>query len=341
MEKIYFYGASFRTKNAIENNKKYMTYEIMGILDSDLHKWGKQMDVYAIIPPHSFIDTNHDKIIIMCSSAIMLKDKLIKLGAKPEKIITNGCEYLFDKEFEERFSLHYRNKNKVLLKDLYLIKESELVVYTAIFGYYDILKDPQFINKNICYVCFTDNPMLTSNVWKIIYVEKKFEDNNRCAKEFKIKPYLFLNDFKYSVWVDANVIIKVDLFKFFINECGASGITFPLHNERNCIYKEAKICLKLNKDKSHLILKQMEKYRNEQYPEENELIMGRLILRKHNEESVKKLMESWWHEIENGSRRDQLSFNYVSWKNNINYDIISDTVFGGIQNTFFEIEEHL
>ena len=27
-------------------------------------------------------------------------------------------------------------------------------------------------------------------------------------------------------------------------------------------------------------------------------------------------MDEWWEEIKNGSHRDQLSFNYVCWKNN-------------------------
>ena len=30
-------------------------------------------------------------------------------------------------------------------------------------------------------------------------------------------------------------------------------------------------------------------------------------------------MEDWWLEIKHNSRRDQLSFNYIAWKNNFNF----------------------
>jgi hypothetical protein len=33
-------------------------------------------------------------------------------------------------------------------------------------------------------------------------------------------------------------------------------------------------------------------------------------------------MEDWWTEIKYGSRRDQLSFNYVAWKNNLKFNYI-------------------
>ena len=31
-------------------------------------------------------------------------------------------------------------------------------------------------------------------------------------------------------------------------------------------------------------------------------------------------MEDWWTEIKYGSKRDQLSFNYVAWKNSLNFN---------------------
>ena len=39
------------------------------------------------------------------------------------------------------------------------------------------------------------------------------------------------------------------------------------------------------------------------------------MLRKHNEEDCVRFMEQWFEELKNGSHRDQLSFNYVAWKN--------------------------
>ena len=33
-------------------------------------------------------------------------------------------------------------------------------------------------------------------------------------------------------------------------------------------------------------------------------------------------MEDWWTEIKYGSRRDQLSFNYIAWKNNFKFNYL-------------------
>ncbi len=41
------------------------------------------------------------------------------------------------------------------------------VVYTAIFGGRDSLTDPDFINPDFTYVCFTDNDECQSGVWEI------------------------------------------------------------------------------------------------------------------------------------------------------------------------------
>ena len=43
-----------------------------------------------------------------------------------------------------------------------------------------------------------------------------------------------------------------------------------------------------------------------------------MLVRKHNEIDVIEISEDWWEEVKSGSRRDQLSFNYVAWKNNFN-----------------------
>jgi len=47
-----------------------------------------------------------------------------------------------------------------------------------------------------------------------------------------------------------------------------------------------------------------------------------ILLRKHNDTNVIKTMEDWWLEIKHNSRRDQLSFDYVAWKNNFKIQYI-------------------
>jgi hypothetical protein len=54
----------------------------------------------------------------------------------------------------------------------------------------------------------------------------------------------------------------------------------------------------------------------------NGLITGMIILRRHNEPDSIQTMEDWWTEISYRSKRDQLSFNYCAWKNNLNLNYI-------------------
>ena len=48
-------------------------------------------------------------------------------------------------------------------------------------------------------------------------------------------------------------------------------------------------------------------------------------------------MEEWWNEIKYYSKRDQLSFNYVAWNQNFNFNYIPGQT---RNNTFFSYRKH-
>jgi len=106
-------------------------------------------------------------------------------------------------------------------------------------------------------------------------------------------------------------------------------------DSRNCAYEEAQTILDLGaknmkltpgrgmynyKDNPKIIVKQFDKYSKLNYPENNGLITGMVILRRHNEKDCIQTMEDWWKEIKYGSKRDQLSFNYCAWKNDLKFN---------------------
>ena len=66
----------------------------------------------------------------------------------------------------------------------------------------------------------------------------------------------------------------------------------------------------------------MERYFMVGYPQNNGLITGMVILRRHNEKDCIETMEDWWTEIKYNSKRDQLSFNYCAWKNDLKFNYI-------------------
>lgn len=211
------------------------------------------------------------------------------------------------------------------------------VVYTAITGNYDKLQDPSHLSKHCDYYCFTDNPRLKSKTWKVIMMDEIFADSARQARWVKVMPHLLFPTYQYSVWVDGNIRIVGNIDTFIEKYSAASPLVFYKHAHRNCIYKEADACIALKKDKKDVILKQVALYKNAGYPRDNGLIESGVILRRHNDPIVMGAMTTWWRQIISYSKRDQISFNYVAWKNKVPFTAIN----GNIRNNeFFKLSKH-
>ncbi len=54
----------------------------------------------------------------------------------------------------------------------------------------------------------------------------------------------------------------------------------------------------------NVVQKQMDRYRNDGYPEHNGLFEGIFWIRELNNPRVIIVMETWWQEVANGSKRD-------------------------------------
>jgi hypothetical protein len=192
------------------------------------------------------------------------------------------------------------------------------VVYTCITGGYDSLLEPKYITPDFDYVCFTDNPSLTSSTWDIRPIPKELENLSKIKQQryIKINPHKFFPEYEISIWVDGNMTLKGDLNEFVNSTLtGDTSIYVPQHPSRNCIYKESKAVLGMKKDSKEIVNPQMERYRTEGFPENYGLLQSNILLRIHNDNNCIRLMEAWFNELRDNSHRDQLSFNYVLWKN--------------------------
>jgi len=189
-------------------------------------------------------------------------------------------------------------------------KKNNTVIYTAIFGKYDELRDPTVYSEDIDYICFTDNPKLSSNIWQIRLMKPLvYGDPVRSARLVKICPHRFLDEYDYSLWVDGNMTIKIipDV-KASLND---KTIALMKHYARDCIYAEGKMCQKIPKDDPDIIERQLNTYRDEEYPENAGLYATGIIARAHKDEQLIVLSETWWKHVYKFSRRDQLSFPVV------------------------------
>lgn len=198
------------------------------------------------------------------------------------------------------------------------------VVYTALTGNHDKLAFVNMKNKGADYICFTDDAGFSAKGWLIVNIEFIYRDPRRLAKFFKVLPHLFFESYDYSFWMDANAIIKKDVVllvdRYLIAE--KNQIAFFPHKKRRCVYEEMSECIRWGKDSRDVISRQVCRYKVFGYPENNGLIVGTFIMRRHNHVDVKRLMEKWWEEIDSFSVRDQLSFNYSAWALSIPFKYI-------------------
>tara|TARA_R110000824_G_scaffold177283_1_gene356581 strand:- start:305 stop:991 length:687 start_codon:yes stop_codon:yes gene_type:complete len=204
---------------------------------------------------------------------------------------------------------------------------SKRIIYTSVFGGYDKITEQS--SDGWDWKCFSEENSISI-----------YEDNNRNAKRFKVLPHRHLQDYEYSIFIDGNMTVKGNVDELIDKYLSDSNVAFFSHknnklDSRNCAYEEAQTIFDLGeknskispergilnyKDNLYVIQKQMEKYSMLGFPKDNGLITGMVILRRHNEKDCIKTMEDWWKEIKYGSKRDQLSFNYCAWKNELKFN---------------------
>ena len=162
------------------------------------------------------------------------------------------------------------------------------VIYTAIYGNKDVLRNPLVVDKDYDYVCFTDDKNLKSDVWNCTYSPAIHDDPVRSAKVFKAKPHEYFKEYDISLWIDANFLIKSNVHSFL---------------DKTNNLKETNMLLF-------------------QHDQGRDCTANSILLRRHNSDDIVKLSDMWWEEISNFSRRDQLSFCYCLWKLSMKYYLL-------------------
>lgn len=219
----------------------------------------------------------------------------------------------FNKEKFVNCPLFYNEeRNEKLIED---VKKSKIVIYTAFTGNYDSLKDPEYIDENCDYICFSNNPNIKSDIWKIIPMEDSNLDNNRIAKQYRLFPHIYLSGYDYSLWIDASLKIVGSIREYIYNYL-KNPMLNVLHDDRDCIYDEFLISAYISKYSTPILEKQIQKYKEDGFPPHYGLPATGVMFRQHNNPLIIKLMEDWWNEIIKYTNQDQISFSYVCWKNN-------------------------
>ena len=202
----------------------------------------------------------------------------------------------------------------------------KIAIYTAMIGEYDDIYQPEMIDEQYDYYLFSDNVVEKKvGVWNVRHVKYINKDKTRIARYVKTHPHELLSEYEATIWIDANVdIISKELYRRGINllteNVDIAGIKHPL---RDCIYDEAFLVLANGLEFETIIYKWCHYLRNSQYPKNNGLYESNVLFRRNNDVVI-KANSLWWHFIEEYSRRDQLSLNYVLNR----LDIKNEYIFG-------------
>jgi hypothetical protein len=192
------------------------------------------------------------------------------------------------------------------------------VVYTCLFGHSELFNDFKYERDGIDFICFTDDPELRSDFWKIELLPRKALDPARAAKKIKSLPHIYLAQYDQSLYIDNTVRLKAApkrIFEEYLAPAKSPLVCFR-HPERDCVYDEAKAVLSMGFDTPARVNPQMALYRYLGYPAHNGLASSGLLLRQHRNPALQRVMNIWCEQVFCHSRRDQLSMLPACWLEN-------------------------
>lgn len=221
------------------------------------------------------------------------------------------------------------------------------VVYTCIFGDYIQLQNPMYMNPNYDYYVITDSPIADNCQWKTFdYQSKEFYSTIRDLSPreknrwFKLHPHLLFPEYDYSVYLDGRIRLISDIMPM-VNGMEGKILGVHLHaTKMDCLYEGAKTVLASRKAPKDMVAKQLDFYKREGYPAHNGLFENGILIRNHNDSLCMKVMEEWWNQLCEFTVRDQLSLNYVLWKNHVDKNrilILGNNIYRNPNFRFFEM----
>lgn len=200
-----------------------------------------------------------------------------------------------------------------------------IAIYTAIYGDFDNIKSHCMQLEDTKFILYTDK---YNN-----RIPKKYKslDTRMQSKYFKIQPHKLkeLKDCEYSIWIDgACIIISPYFASFMVEQLGNKNLAVFQHPEdRDCIFQEINFCKDWEKY-IHTNMRQEEiDYRKAGMPEHFGLQACTIFVRRHYSEDCIKFCDAWWKEELKYFSNDQISFQFVKWKQKFRHAIIKENLF--------------
>lgn len=203
---------------------------------------------------------------------------------------------------------------------------NQIAIYTCVTGDYDEINEPEMVEENCDYYIISDRRPQTETVFEYINindcVEKGITDNARKNRYCKINAHKIFYQYRYSVYIDGNVVLNNNITKY-IQNLPKTRIIALAKVSYTSIYAEALRCMMHGRDDKQKFLCQVEKYWLEGMPDDFGLVAPGIMIREHNNPVCRRIMEERWDEMDMYTKRDMISLPYVLWKNGYTIDDIA------------------
>lgn len=261
------------------------------------------------------------------------KKRLLKLF----RYIKTG--YIFEVSNERK---QMRKKN-LFISTENIYDDLKVAIYTVSTGQYDVIYSPIYADPSIDYFIFTDQNLNGECIWRKMGIPGEIQNKTSLeqARYIKTHPHVFFSEYDYSIFIDGNIRITCDIKPLIYSMIDhRKSIAIHQHQVRDCLYDEARAVKAVGKASSKLVNAQMKMYKSEGFPKHYGLFETNVLIRKHNDEKCIRLMDTWWNEMLNWTKRDQLSFTYSLWKNNLSPEYVMSLGNNSRKNPYFVIDSH-
>ena len=194
----------------------------------------------------------------------------------------------------------------------------QISVYTCIVGGYDELKEPVSLSPDCDYYVISDKKPGEGSAFRFMnsgeWIPASIEDNTRKNRYCKLNPHILFPQYRYSIYFDGNIRLKANITEK-IAALPKTRIVAAANNPIKNVYMEAMRAAEHFRDKKELFLEQTEKYWLEGMPDNFGSVTCSVLIREHNHPVCQKIMKEWWEQVDRYTKKDQVSFPYILWKN--------------------------
>lgn len=187
------------------------------------------------------------------------------------------------------------------------IPEGKIAVYTVLTGDYDDVHEILYKESRIDYLLFTNNSSIKSKTWKVILVDSEL-DKVLLSRNIKMLPHKYLDEeYETSIYVDANAVIYGEITNLTRYLHDGKSLAVSRHSVRTTVKDEIEACVKMRGTNRAEAEEQYNTYLREGFKDEMPLLECGILVRRHKDERLQQLMQTWFEEFKNGVKRDQLS----------------------------------